>query len=766
MPLSDWRDADYGGGNPDGFNQPYTLAALRDQVVSGEGYDWYYASAAAREARARSPISDGAYGKPWVFRPKDIRSWWETQHFDRPGGIESPIPTAWVPRSKPVWFTELGCPAVDKGANQPNAFPDALSSEGGLPYFSSGGRSDLAQQQFLRAHFLHWLPDSPGFDPEGNPWSAAYGDRMLPASRIHLWAWDARPFPAYPRRSDLWQDSDNWQRGHWLNGRAATISTADLIRAVLADHGLTDVDVSEIGGSLTGYLIDSPTTARGALETLVDLYGIAVREDEGRLVFRDQLAVAGDPIRLDETVIPEDGPALEYRRAPEGALPVAAELAFVDLFRDHQASVVRRTRPGAPRGGSTAIALAGSLEGGAAEALLADWLERRWTARETIAFSLPPASLSVSPGALVSLADDDQREYIVTDVEVGLARRVTAHRVARAAPSPWRSGQIVGRVSAPSIAGVPHAVLLDLPAMPTTPREQGNLRLAAYARPWTSQVLYASAESSGFTQVATVNIPATMGELIGSAEPGPWGRIDHHGALTVALYNGSLSSVSDLQLLNGANMAAIRADNGAWEVIQFRDAEEVAPSVWEVATLLRGQYGTEDAMMAGAAAGASFVLLDTAVAQVELAAEFSGMPVNWRVGPSGQDFGSQTFRRFTQTGGVRSRLPLAPVHLRLSRQADGGAMLSWIRRGRIEADSWLAEDIPLGEEFERYRIEIGIEGGSPARTVESGVPEWTYSPEMISADFPALPAQIAVTVRQIGAGVGAGLPARATFLLD
>jgi hypothetical protein len=27
--------------------------------------------------------------------------------------------TAWVPQSKPVWFTELGCPAIDRGTNQP-----------------------------------------------------------------------------------------------------------------------------------------------------------------------------------------------------------------------------------------------------------------------------------------------------------------------------------------------------------------------------------------------------------------------------------------------------------------------------------------------------------------------------------------------------------------------------------------------------------------------------------------------------------------------
>ena len=70
---------------------------------------------------------------------------------------------------------------------------------------------------------------------------------------------------------------------------------------------------------------------------------------------------------------------------------------------------------------------------------------------------------------------------------------------------------------------------------------------------------------------------------------------------------------SRLQLLNGANAAAIRSANSAWEVIQFQEAEEIGPDIWRLQTLLRGQLGTSDAMLAGAPVGSSFVLLDEAV---------------------------------------------------------------------------------------------------------------------------------------------------------
>src|SRR5690606_4830700 len=61
MPLSDWRDGDHGGKNPDGFAGPYDRRGLRASIAGGEGFDWYYASEEARKLRQRSPITDGAY---------------------------------------------------------------------------------------------------------------------------------------------------------------------------------------------------------------------------------------------------------------------------------------------------------------------------------------------------------------------------------------------------------------------------------------------------------------------------------------------------------------------------------------------------------------------------------------------------------------------------------------------------------------------------------------------------------------------------------
>src|SRR5690606_27473761 len=134
--------------------------------------------------------------------------------------------------SKPIWLTETGCPAVDKGANQPSVFPDARSASGGYPHFSNGRRDDLIQRRYLEA-----LLGAFGADSDLNPASSLYDGRMVDPSGTHLWTWDARPYPVFPQAIDVWTDGANWETGHWLTGRLGGASMDGLMAAMLADAG-------------------------------------------------------------------------------------------------------------------------------------------------------------------------------------------------------------------------------------------------------------------------------------------------------------------------------------------------------------------------------------------------------------------------------------------------------------------------------------------------------------------------------------------------
>ena len=284
-PLADWRDGFDHADRLAGALSTYDLAYLRANIAAGEGYEWYYASPADRDAQARTPITDGAYSKPWVFRFKDIASWWLNQHFDRPAGVESATPTAWVPQSKPIWFTELGCPAVDKGANQPNVFVDPKSTEFALPYYSQGTRDDLMQRCYLQAFLTGLDPSDPDYLAGANPASTVYSGRMVDLAHVHVYAWDARPYPAFPANTDTWGDADNWRLGHWITGRLGAAPLAATVSAILADYGFARHDASRLTGMLAGFVIDRVLSAREALDPLQLAFFIDARESDGRIVF-------------------------------------------------------------------------------------------------------------------------------------------------------------------------------------------------------------------------------------------------------------------------------------------------------------------------------------------------------------------------------------------------------------------------------------------------------------------------------------------------
>ncbi len=103
MPLSDWRD---GNDHADAdFGTIYDLDYLRSNIMGGEGYDWFYHSVDAEAAQIRTPIEDGAYDEPWVYRYKDLKGWWENNHHDRVGGVKSDIPRVGC-RVPNVWLRD------------------------------------------------------------------------------------------------------------------------------------------------------------------------------------------------------------------------------------------------------------------------------------------------------------------------------------------------------------------------------------------------------------------------------------------------------------------------------------------------------------------------------------------------------------------------------------------------------------------------------------------------------------------------------------
>ncbi|MGE5510142.1 MAG: baseplate multidomain protein megatron [Bacteroidota bacterium] len=760
-PLSDWRDGVDHLDRAAGARSIYDLDYLKSNIGGGEGFDWYYASAADRDAQVRTPITDGA-GKPWVFRYKDLKSWWLNQHYNRPAGSESASPTSWVPQSKPVWVMEIGCPAADRGSNQPNVFVDPKSSESFLPYYSRGTRDDLIQRRYLQAFHEAFDPAHEGYMAGSNPTSAMYGGPMLALDRMHVYAWDARPYPAFPAKLDVWGDGPNWRLGHWLTGRIASQPLNAVVSALLEDYGFAAFDVAALEGIVPGFVVDRVMSARDALQPLSLAYFFDALESVGAIRFRHRGAEAS-VATLSPDVLVETRPGadlLTLTRAQETELPASAKLNYSASETDYRQAVAEARRLVGASGRVSLAELPIVMDAEQATQIAESWLFEAWAARERASFALPPSRLAIEPGDVVSVElAGNTRLLRISEIGDHGARDVEARSIdpdvyaqSAAAPRP--------QASSPDVhVGQPLGIFLDLPLLIGS--EQPHIGyVAAAQKPWPGPIaFYRSPETWGYTLRALVTVAATTGVTLDPLAPGPEGRVDRAARLRVRLDQGELASISLLALLAGGNAAAIQNAAGDWEVLQFQSASLVAPATYELSTLLRGQLGTEDAMSSSLPAGARFVLLDSALAPVDMGRSDVGLPFNWRFGPSSRDLGHASYAGATHTfTGVGLR-PLSPVHVRATRTG-GDVVISWIRRTRVGGDNWAADEVPLGEESERYEVDI-LDGSTVKRTLTATSASVTYTAAQQTDDFGTPQPSYTLRVYQIAAGYGRGGPRQA-----
>jgi hypothetical protein len=684
----------------------HDAAYLAEHVAGGEAFDWYYADDAGRLVQEQLPITDGAHGEPWVFRQKDIRGWWENAHYQREGGVRSLTPTAWIPGMKPVRFTEMGVPAVDKGANQPNVFYDPKSSESAVPHFSDGSRNDVIQRRAIEVFHAHWS------DPDNNPVSVEYAGRMVAEDGIALWAWDARPFPAFPGRGDVWSDADNWRLGHWLNGRAGAAMLSDVVGDVCARAGV-GCEVGGLTGVVAGYAFGGPVRARGVLEPLARAYGVDATERDGVVVFRMRGA---DEVAIDSgRLVEEGGPALTLTRERLEEDEASVRLRFVDAETDYQAGLVRSM--GDARARAVEVELSLAMDRGQATECANQLAAEFQLARERAAFAMAADGVALEAGDVVSLDGEAWRIVEVADgttIGFGAMRAGAPITLRVASPTP---------VPVPGVGTPvePEIVIADGPALPG---EEDDLRPIgfAFAEPWLGPVVFrAGADAGQMSERGRVERPCAIGRLVSSLYPHVSGRWQE-ASVWVSVAGGTLSSAAELAVLNGANRMLVESADG-WELIQFREAELVDVETYRLTGLLRGQQGSEEAMASGAESGSRVVFLTGAERRLDVAAWERGLELVWQAGAWDGELSHQ----------AQAGEPWSPAHFTAAWAADDIA-LSWIRRARKDGDVWVGGNPPL-EGPEAYRVRVS--GGGSGREWDVASPLATYPASQQAVDFPA-----------------------------
>src|SRR3954453_12102605 len=249
---------------------------------------------------------------------------------------------------------------------------------------------DLVQVRTLEAMLSRFDPALPGFEAAANPVSPLYGGPMVDPERVFVWAWDARPFPAFPDFDQVWADSLNWQTGHWITGRLEGVALDRLIAAILEDYGIDAPAALTVDGFLDGAVIDRPLSARAVLEPLARLFGLDAVASGGALRFLGRGGRAVATITEEDLVLDGREGVLHLVRAQETELPGQVELGFTDgegAYR--RAAVASRRLAGSSRREARTDAAVVTRRA-EAQRLADAWLQDLWAGRETAEFGLSP----------------------------------------------------------------------------------------------------------------------------------------------------------------------------------------------------------------------------------------------------------------------------------------------------------------------------------------------------------------------------------------
>lgn len=512
---------------------------------------------------------------------------------------------------------------------------------------------------------------------------------------------------------------------------AATLP--DVITKICERSGMdaNEFDVSSLQPyPVYGYSIARQSTARQALEVLLQTYFVEGVESDWKAKFQEQRTVAVRTIpeaRLGTVSGATGDVNYAETRAPEYALPQQVNVSYSDPARDYQTSAALKSRISNPTPSmyslaKKAVELPLALPESEAESIAERMLYQSWMSRDSAQMMLDWTHLDLDPGDVVSVKFKDGR--ITTDrlnkttLGANFSSEVTSVRADD--PVHVKSGNVsVSSGGVPS-KGISEPVpsrmfVFDIPLLYDYHATGGtSLRyysaLGADSDQWRGGASYLSWDSATYNAVEAYESDITWGQVIGLLPPprALWTTdVENYLAISIPEDYGDIVSVTRDEILNGANRALVwNPDTGIAEIIQFQDVTVADDGTSMILTkLTRGLRGTEYAVDKHSA-GAYFILLDDAklrvgvmeLSRINQIAKFKGVSV-------GELITSVSPLSVPIKG--RSIMPWAPSRVNVTRSETFGATFKWNRRARIGGEWNMAtgiEELPLVEDSEYYEF--------------------------------------------------------------
>ncbi|MDB2415432.1 glycoside hydrolase TIM-barrel-like domain-containing protein, partial [Rickettsiales bacterium] len=702
----------------------YSEQDIIDGWTSGEGYDWYYSDAGRTTQTALSE----------EYAWKNIAWWWNNTHTNPDMST-----TSWTPQMKKIWFTEYGYPSVDGAANQPNVFYDPNSSESSFPYHSKGRVDFRAQRTAISATEKKWL-----------------GSSMI--ERMFLWTWDARPFPFWPDLTNIWSDGAMWKTGHWVQGKMGMSSLAAIIADLCGRTGLSegDIDVSGITDLVDGFVLNDQIEARDAIDILRKAYFFDAVESENKIKFVSRGGSNVASITEDDLLPQESGNLIETTRIQELELPQKIDVNYLNKITHYQTGNQHSQRLTTNSIGVETIGMPLVLSDQEAKVIADKSLFSAWIGRTSYSFDLPIKYARLEPTDIIDVTINGVSHIMrIVDTHFGVPGIVKIQAIEEDVSIYDfynEPGDVTAQTNVVEDVGQTILSLMDLPALPSDSEDKSYLRIAVSGQEaaWKGSVVYRSDDDgANYQQLVSIESAATMGYSTTALADGPVDLFDSANSVTISLYgSNTLSSVTEIALLNGANTAKLGN-----EIIQFQTATLISPGKYSLTNLLRGRLGTSWAI-SGHSDSEEFILLDNKMVKEAIPDAMVGLSRKYKAVSVGKTLNDAIAEDFTYN--ALSLKPYAPVSISGTRDGSLNLTISWLRCTRINGQWKDYVDVPLGEKSEAYEVDIMSES-TVIRTISNLSSETaSYSASDQIADFGSEQASILVNIYQLSESVGRG----------
>ena len=548
---------------------------------------------------------------------------------------------------------------------------------------------------------------------------------------------------------------------------SAPIAVSAILRDLCADAGLGgDIDVTEVPGTVSGFATGTDNYL-SALAKICKIAGVTWRQYGGTLVFfpwqrpAKTFQVLSGELGYGEKNEGETA-SLTWKRKKELDLPRRLYLKHIDPNKDFNtnAQVAVRQYGSANRTETveTGVAIPADQAARVADRLLY-W---DWVNRNSYTVKTGPKWMAIAPGDTGTVEQNGivhalqaRRVTIGADFGVEIAANSYDESVFQSSRS-GNQGE-TGDSGEIAVGGITTAVFKNLPALQDEHDKFGLYVSATGGSGWRFAHLLASRDGGATYGYLVTLREGGVGEALSALGAGPSTAWDEENSVDVRLNRLALQSRPESEVLAGFN-AIVIGD----EVVQYADAQLIAPGTYRLSKLLRGRKGTEH-RTAGHTAGEA-VMLPAAATFLPLQSRDIQYGILYKLVANGMDEANVLPVVFVCSG--ETKRPYSPVQPSHQLTVEGN-VYSWRRRSRLGQElTSPGGEIPVAEMREMYTVEL-VYGDAVLRSQFVEEPRFFYPLADSAADFAAQGGVIQVgtklNVYQMSDYVGRGVPLSLTL---